>query len=113
MQYGHTPHSVQLFNYHVVFAPRYRRQLLVGERKERLTEVLREVGRDNGWEILALEAMPDHVRLFVSADAKTKPEIVVKRFEGPRAEGGVPGTPEDADPLDQVVFPVHGRERVV
>ncbi|MDG6989473.1 MAG: IS200/IS605 family transposase [Nitrososphaerota archaeon] len=82
MQYRHTPHSVQLVNYHIVFAPRYRRQLLVGKRKKRLSEVLREVARDNGWEVIAMEVMPDHVHLFVSADTKTKPEIVVKRFKG-------------------------------
>lgn len=82
MQYKHTPHSVQLVNYHIVFTPRYRRQLLVGERRKRLTEVLRGVARDNDWRVVALEVMPDHVHLFVSADAKTKPEIVVKRFKG-------------------------------
>jgi putative transposase len=82
MQYKHTPHSVQLVNYHIVFTPRYRRQLLLGGRKRRLIEVLRAVAKENGWAILALEVMPDHVHLFVSADTKTRPEIVVKRFKG-------------------------------
>lgn len=82
MNYKHTPHSVQLVNYHIVFAPKYRRQLLVGQRKTRLQEILTSVANDNGWRIIALEIMPDHVHLFVSANTKTRLEQVVRRFKG-------------------------------
>jgi len=82
LEYQHTRTSVHLINYHIVFCPKYRRQLLVGQRKSRLEEVLRGVARDNKWQLLAIEVMPDHVHLFVSADTRTKPEIVVKRFKG-------------------------------
>ena len=82
MEYKHTPHSVQLVNYHIVFCPKYRRQLLVGERKDKLRAVLASVANDNGWQIIALEIMPDYVHLFVSADTKVKPEQVVRRFKG-------------------------------
>ena len=78
----HARTKVYLVNYHIVFCPRYRRGLLVGEVKARLAEVLNEVAKENGWQILAFEVMPNHVHLFVSADTRTPPEIVAKRFKG-------------------------------
>jgi len=71
-----------MINYHIVFCPKYRRQLLVGKIKERLEEIMKNVALENKWGIIAKEVQPDHVHLFVSADVKSKPEIVVKRFKG-------------------------------
>jgi len=82
LDYHHSPHAVSLVNYHIVFTPKYRRSLLVGEIRTRLMEVLQSVARDNKWRIAGLEIMPNHVHLFVSADTRTRPEIVVKRFKG-------------------------------
>ena len=55
---------------------------MVGDVKQRLEKLVGEVSAENKWEILALEVMPDHVHLFVSADTATKPHMVVKRFKG-------------------------------
>lgn len=82
MDYTHNRTSVALINYHVVFCPKYRRKLLVGEVKNRLESLVKEVAVENKWDILAMEVMPNHVHLFVSADTKTKPHMVVKRFKG-------------------------------
>lgn len=82
MEYEHNRTSVTMVNYHIVFCPKYRRQILVGNVKKRLNEIMDEVAKENGWEITAKEIMPDHVHLFVSADVGTKPHIVVKRFKG-------------------------------
>jgi len=82
MDYVHNRTSVVMVNYHLVWCPKYRRQLLVDKIKKRLQETITEVAKDNGWQILALEIMPDHTHLFVSADVRTKLEIVVKRFKG-------------------------------
>ena len=82
MEYKHTPNSVVMVNYHIVFCPKYRRKILVGAIKKRCGEVFSDVARDNNWEILSTEIMPDHVHLFVSADPNTRPHIVVKRFKG-------------------------------
>ena len=82
MKYKHNNTSVVMINYHMVFCPRYRRQLLVENIKKRLSEIFDEVAKDNQWQIIAKEIMPDHVHLFVYADVRTRPEIVVKRFKG-------------------------------
>ncbi|MDE1767376.1 MAG: IS200/IS605 family transposase [Candidatus Micrarchaeota archaeon] len=82
MEYKHNRTSVAMVNYHIVFCPKYRRKLLVGDIKKRLEEIMFDVALENGWEIISREVMPDHVHLFVSADVRSRPEIVVKRFKG-------------------------------
>lgn len=82
MEYKHNNKSVVMINYHLVFCPKYRRKLLVDEIKSRLSDILDEVAKENEWQIIAKEIMPDHVHLFVFADVRTRPEIVVKRFKG-------------------------------
>ncbi len=82
MEYQHKNTSVSVVNYHIVFCPKYRRHILVGKIKKRLEEIIRDVVLENGWKVIAKEVMPDHVHLFVSADTRTRPEIVVKRFKG-------------------------------
>ena len=82
MEYQHKNTSVSMINYHIVFCPKYRRKLLVGKIKMRLEEIIRDVALENGWKIISREVMPNHVHLFVRADTRTPPEIVVKRFKG-------------------------------
>ena len=82
MEYEHNANSVSMVNYHIVFCPKYRRHLLVDKIKKKCEEIFDDVAMDNGWKIIAREVMPDHVHLFVSADPKTRPYIVVKRFKG-------------------------------
>ena len=82
MEYKHNRTSVAMVNYHIVFCPKYRRKLLVGDIKKRLEEIMFDVSLENGWEIISREVMPDYVHLFVSADVRSRPEIVVKRFKG-------------------------------
>lgn len=82
MEYQHKNTSVSMVNYHIIFCPKYRRHILVDGIKRRLEEIIRDVAMENGWEVIAKEIMPDHVHLFVSADTRTRPEIVVKRFKG-------------------------------
>jgi len=82
MEYKHNRTSVAMINYHIVFCPKYRRQLLKGKIKDRLEKITNGVALENNWEIIAKEVQPDHVHLFVSADVRSRPEIVVKRFKG-------------------------------
>ncbi len=69
-------------NYHLVFCPKRRRSVLKGAVKTRLEEVIREVASGMDAEVLALQIMPDHVHLFVSAVPRMAPNQVVGRFKG-------------------------------
>nr|WP_256226643.1 IS200/IS605 family transposase [Streptomyces sp. PAN_FS17] len=52
---------------HVVWCPKYRRTVLDGRVAGRLDELIRQKADERGWEIISLEVMPDHVRLFVKS----------------------------------------------
>lgn len=82
MAYRHARTSVSLINLHFVWTPKYRRHVRVGSVKERLEKVLRGVAPENGWDIVAMEVMPDHVHLFVSVDPLRSPHLIVKAFKG-------------------------------
>lgn len=71
-------------NLHIVWIPKYRAPIL-GPYREELTMILRAIAEDKGWEILAVEVMPDHVHLFVSVPPAVAPSEVVKSFKGQSA----------------------------
>lgn len=79
---SHSPHSAYIINYHLVWIPRYRKKVLVGPVEARLKEWLAEIAAQYGFEILAVELMPDHVHLFVSAPPKFAPAEMVRLFKG-------------------------------
>ncbi len=57
-------------------------KVLVGPVEARLKELLAEIATQYGFEILAVEVMPDHVHLFVSAPPKFSPAEIVRLFKG-------------------------------
>jgi putative transposase len=79
---SHSPHSADVINYQLVWIPRYRKKVLVGPVEARLKELLAEIATQYGFEILAVEVMPGHVHLFVSAPPKFAPSEIVRLFKG-------------------------------
>jgi putative transposase len=71
-----------MINYHIVFCPKFRKQILLDNIRADLAECLKVTAITNKWEILGLEIMPDHVHLFLTADTRTAPETVVRKFKG-------------------------------
>jgi putative transposase len=80
--YRHTTTSVSLINYHLIFCPTRRRKVLVNAVKVRLDSILREVLTELDCTVLALEIMPDHLHLFVSAPPTLAPHQIVRRIKG-------------------------------
>jgi putative transposase len=80
--YRHTTTSVSLINYHLIFCPKRRRKVLVNAVKVRLDSILREVLTELDCTVLALEIMPDHLHLFVSAPPTLAPHQIVRRIKG-------------------------------
>src|SRR6516165_9941771 len=76
---------VFLMNYHVVFCPKRRRKILVGPIRERLIQIIREMSPDLECDVLALEVMPDHVHLFLSAAPQWAPNQLIGRIKGKSA----------------------------
>jgi putative transposase len=65
-QYRRKNHSVSLINYHLVWLPKRRKKILVGDVEKRLRTIIWEVCEEKDWKIIAIEIMPDHVHLFVN-----------------------------------------------
>ncbi|CRK82851.1 transposase IS200-family protein [Neobacillus massiliamazoniensis] len=68
MKYKSNNNVVYSCKYHVVWSPKYRRNVLVEEVDERLKSILFEVANGVKAEIIELEVMPDHVHLLVEVD---------------------------------------------
>lgn len=77
-----TNHAVYQVNYHLVWIPKRRKKVLVGDVAKRLREVCEEVAREHGWTILNLAIQPDHIHLFVAATPKEAPHDIVRAFKG-------------------------------
>lgn len=73
---------VFLVNYHLIWCPKRRRKVLVDRVRARLEELIRETAPELECEILALEILPDHLHLFVSATPQWAPNQLVARFKG-------------------------------
>ena len=65
-------------NYHLIWAIKYRREVLVGLVEVRLVEVLKMIAENHGYRLLAARVHDgDHVHLFVSVPPKVCiPEMV-------------------------------------
>ena len=59
MQYKHSRNKVFLINYHLIWCPKRRKKVLVGDIKIRLEQIINEVAKEKNIEILAIEIMPD------------------------------------------------------
>ena len=86
-------HSRYLLNLHIVWIPKYRKAIL-GPYRDKLTDILYSIAKDKGWEILAVEVMPDHIHLFVSVPPTVAPSEVVKCFKGQSARKLLVACPE-------------------
>ena len=71
-------HTAWNCKYHIVFAPKYRRQVIYGKIKADIGQIIRKLCEWKGVEIIEAEACPDHIHLLVSVP----PKISVSSFMG-------------------------------
>ena len=73
-----TAHSKNRCEYHIVFAPKYRRKEIYGQLKKDIGEILRKLCEQKGVEIIEAEACPNHIHMHVSIP----PYISIAQFMG-------------------------------
>ena len=73
-----TAHSKYRCQYHIVFAPKYRRQIIYGRLKNEIGKILRILCERKGVEIIEAQACPDHIHMLVSIP----PNLSVSQFVG-------------------------------
>lgn len=81
-RYRHNAGAVFSLKYHLVWCPKYRKQVLTGAVETRLKELLTEKAQELGATIHALEVMPDHVHLFLESDPTKAPAHLAAQFKG-------------------------------
>ena len=73
-----TAYSKYRCQYHIVFAPKYRRKEIYGQLRRDIGEILRRLSEQKGVEIIEAEACPDHIHMLVSIP----PYLSIAQFMG-------------------------------
>lgn len=68
--------------YHIVFAPKYRRMEIYGQIKQDIGAILRKLCQQKGIEIVEAEACPDHIHMLVSIPPKYSVSQVMGYLKG-------------------------------
>ena len=68
--------------YHVVWCPKYRRKVLIGDVESRLKELMLEAATEINVEIIEMEIMPDHVHVLMEVDPQFGVHRAVKHIKG-------------------------------
>ena len=74
----HLAHSSYRCEYHIVFAPKYRRREIYGQLKSDIGEIIRKLCNEKKVEIIEAEACANHIHLLVSIP----PYLSIAQFVG-------------------------------
>ena len=76
MKYKSSSNIVFSCQYHVIFCPKYRRKVLVGDVALRLKEIISEIAIELMVDIIEMETDKDHVHIL----AGVHPQLVINNF---------------------------------
>ena len=74
-------HCKYLIQYHIIWCPKFRYSVLNGDVEKTLKQILRGICQKYGYQIKALEVMPDHIHLFVDCPQTVAPCDVVRTLK--------------------------------
>lgn len=81
--YCSSRNSIFNINYHIVWAVKYRKPILVGKIEGYLKQLLlNTIPNNKDFKVQVCEVMPNHVHVFVSAPPKIAPGYIVKMLKG-------------------------------
>ena len=75
-------HTTWNCKYHIVFAPKYRRQVIYGKLKTDIGKILRELCERKGVEIIEAECCKDHVHMLVQIPPKYSVSDIMGYLKG-------------------------------
>jgi putative transposase len=82
MRYRSNNNVVFACQYHIIFCPKYRRKVLVGDVEKRLKAIARDVAAEMDVEIIEMETDQDHIHLLVSVDPQWGVARFIKTLKG-------------------------------
>ncbi len=68
--------------YHIVFAPKYRRQVIYGKLKAEIGQILRKLCEQKEIEIIEANACPDHIHMLISIPPKISVAYAIGYLKG-------------------------------
>ena len=74
-------HCKYLVQYHIIWCPKFRYNVLEENIETDLKEVLYEIAKQYEYEILEMEVMPDHIHLFLGTKPTVSPTDVVRTLK--------------------------------
>ena len=75
-------HTKWRCQYHIVFAPKYRRQVIYREIKADIGEILRRLCQQKGIEIIEANACADHIHMLISIPPKYSVSQIMGYLKG-------------------------------
>ena len=82
LQVGKTRYTHYSIAYHLVWIPKYRRLVLVGEVQAETKQLIAECCERQGLTLLAVETDEDHIHAFVSALPRFSPALIANLLKG-------------------------------
>ncbi len=70
------------YSYHIVFAPKFRRQVIYGELKKEIGKIIRELCTWKQVEIVEAEACKDHIHMCIKIPLKYSVSSVIGFLKG-------------------------------
>ena len=68
--------------YHIVFAPKYRRQIIYGKIRQDIGQMIRKLCEYKGVEIIEAEACKDHIHMLISMPPKYSVSLFMGYLKG-------------------------------
>ena len=78
--------GVYMINYHIIWATKYRKQILTENIRTTLGTILNTICDAKGWTLIESQAMPDHIHIFLSVTPFERPVDIIKILKGVTAK---------------------------
>ncbi|WML39496.1 IS200/IS605 family transposase [Neobacillus sp. OS1-2] len=82
IKYKSNNNVVYSCKYHVVWCPKYRRNVLIDGVDDRLKSIILDVAGETRSEVIEMEIMPDHVHLLVECDPQFGINKLIRMMKG-------------------------------
>jgi len=82
IQYKSNNNIVYSCKYHILWCPKYRRKVLVGDVEVRLKEIIEEIAKELKVEIIEMETDKDHIHILAEIDPQFGVMNFVKKAKG-------------------------------
>ena len=73
---------VYSLRYHIVFCTKYRHKVISGAFEEWLKDMFQSIAKTNGFKIITMEVMPDHIHIFLKGNPTIPIHLIVKNLKG-------------------------------